>query len=150
MNENGAFTTAITTKRTKAPNASLRCRAFAGITVIEVAKSTRDPERWSPIEVFCNMSEPRCKHSTQALGQEKLRTVHALAGWFRQAPRDTSAPPRPRSLDIQHSLTDSRSWIPSDRLHRVAENFRPMNAVVMNTPCPAQLRLGPAKGSVID
>ena len=92
MNENGAFTTAITTKRTKALNASLRCRAFAGITVIEVAKSTRDSERWSPIEVFCNMSEPRCKHSTQALGQEKLRTVHALAGWFRVPDRGSGNP----------------------------------------------------------
>jgi len=55
MSENGAFTTAITTKRMKTPSAILRCRAFAGIAVIEVARSSRDPGRWSPMEVFCNM-----------------------------------------------------------------------------------------------
>src|SRR6516165_6600282 len=74
MTENGAFTAAITTKKMKKPSAILRCRAFAGIAVIEVARSSRDPARWSPIEVFCNMSYLGAV-LTRAVGPE-MRTVH--------------------------------------------------------------------------
>src|SRR5215472_2878525 len=71
MTENGAFTAAITIKKMKKPSAILRCRAFAGIAVIEVARSSRDPGRWSPIEVFCNMSHLGA-NTQRRLSDEKI------------------------------------------------------------------------------
>jgi len=74
MTENGAFAAAMTTKKMKTRRASLRCRAFAGIAVIDVARSSRDPARWSPVEVFCNMSHLGA-NTQSGLSAEKLRTV---------------------------------------------------------------------------
>ena len=71
MSENGAFTAAITTKKMKTPSEILHCRAFAGTAVIEVARSSRDPARWSPVEVFCNMSHLGA-NTQRMLSHEKI------------------------------------------------------------------------------